>query len=134
MARVLVVEDDEPIRALVARILERDGHTVVGARHGGEAIDYLSGRTIDEMVLDVMMPIANGGDVLTFMREARKWTPTILLTAVHERQIAILNTEGVHAIVKKPFDISLLRESITSCVMARPIPEPDLQARVDAAT
>ena len=120
MATVLIVEDDEPIRALVTRILTRDGHTVVGARHGGEAIDQLSGGTFDLMVLDVMMPIANGGDVLDFMRNARKWTPTILLTAVHDRQIASLDTDGVHAIVKKPFDLNLLREAIAECMPPAP--------------
>ena len=120
MATVLIVEDDEPIRALVTRILTRDGHTVVGARHGGEAIDQLSGGTFDLMVLDVMMPIANGGDVLDFMRNARKWTPTILLTAVHDRQIASLDTDGVHAIVKKPFDLNLLRAAIAECMPPAP--------------
>jgi len=116
MAAVLIVDDDDPIRTLVCRVLTREGHAVTAARHGGEAIECLSKRNFDALVLDVMMPATNGAEVLAFMRRERKWTPTILLTAVHEREIAALDTDGVHAIVRKPFDINVLCNAVATCV------------------
>ena len=116
MAVVLVVDDDDPIRALVTRILQRDAHTVVTARHGAEAIGLLANRDFDLMVLDVMMPIANAFDVLAFMRDRGPWTQTIILTAAHDAQLTTLNTENVCAIVHKPFDIEALQTLVRSCV------------------
>ena len=116
MAAVLIVDDDDPIRTLVCRVLTREGHAVTAARHGGEAIDCLSKTRFDALVLDLMMPAANGADVLAFMRQERKWTPTILLTAVHDREIAALNTDGIHAIVRKPFDLDVLCNAVDSIV------------------
>ena len=115
MATVLIVDDDDPIRMLVSRILQRDGHHVISARHGGEAIECLAGTNPDVMLLDVMMPVSNGGEVLAYMREQQRWTPTIILTAVHERHFATVDTAGVYAIVRKPFDLNDLRKTVAAC-------------------
>ena len=116
VASILVVDDDDAIRVLLARILERDGHTVLGARHGGEAIGHLADGEFDVMVLDVMMPVANAFDVLAFMNERGRMTPTIILTAAHDKQLTDLDRNGIYAVFRKPFDLQAFRAAVRACV------------------
>lgn len=117
MAAILVVEDDDPIRLLVARILSRDGHAVTCARDGHEAIASLDAHEFDAMILDVVMPDANAFDVLAYMHD-HQWTPTIILTSISDDELATFKAEGVFAIVKKPFQIEKLRQSVAACLTA----------------
>jgi CheY-like chemotaxis protein len=120
VASVLVVDDDEPIRNLLARVLERDGHAVTSARHGDDAIGALAQRAFDLLVLDLMMPVADGSGVLAFMREQQRWTPTIIVTAMHRKQIASMNIEGVVSILEKPFDIAALQARVADALPRSP--------------
>ncbi len=119
MAAVLVAEDDDPIRELVARILSRDGHEVTCARDGHEAISALTARRFDVLILDVVMPDANAFDVLAFMHQ-HIWTPTLILTSMSDDELGTLKAEGVVAIIKKPFLIETLRKGITACLNQEP--------------
>ncbi len=117
MAAILLVDDDEAIRNLLVRILERDGYSVTMACHGGEAIRHLTSMRFDLMVLDLMMPISNGRDVLAFMRERGWMTRTVILTAAHDLALAGLDTTGVLHVLRKPFDLEALRQTVSSCLV-----------------
>jgi len=105
-ASVLVVDDDAAVRTLLERILQRDGYTVVTARHGGEAISRLSDGAFDVIVLDVMMPVANGFDVLDYLHERGDGgSRVIVVTAAQPRQLTQLRSDEVCAFVAKPFDL-----------------------------
>ena len=84
MANVLVVEDDADSLEVVARLVERAGHTPVRAANGWEALVALDERNVDIVVLDLMMPGMNGHTFLRILRhdDRRKQLPVILLTAL----------------------------------------------------
>jgi two-component system, OmpR family, alkaline phosphatase synthesis response regulator PhoP len=81
---VLVVDDEEALRTLAAKLIEKRGHTVLTATDGTEALAMLAGgAAVDLLVLDVVMPGLNGLQTLEEVRKQRSYTelPVILLTA-----------------------------------------------------
>ncbi|MFN7111091.1 MAG: sigma-54-dependent transcriptional regulator [Brevundimonas sp.] len=79
---VLVVDDDPTQRRLLQAVLERDGHAVVHAASGGEAIDRMTrGGGADVILLDMVMPEMSGLECLAELRSAGLTTPVIVLTA-----------------------------------------------------
>ena len=80
---VLVVEDEEDLRNLVADILIDAGHDVTEAKDGGEALEKARDVEPDIILLDVMMPVMDGFEVLTRLRQepATRSTPVVMVTA-----------------------------------------------------
>lgn len=98
------------------RILSRDGYSVVTARHGGEAIRYLADRQFDAILLDMMMPIASGFDVVEYLRQHGVSSGrVIVITAAHTRQLTRLDPGSVFAILQKPFDLDELCATLARC-------------------
>ena len=118
--RILVVDDDEAIRALLLTVLRRRGFSVDAARNGAEALERLARCHYAVMLLDLMMPILSGWDVLQKIVELpRTDRPTIIvLTAGSEPRD--LNAEVVAGTVKKPFDVELLLDGVAACVASLP--------------
>ena len=79
-ARILVVDDEEPIRTLLAFPLRRDGHDVVTAASGAEALEEFDRVRPDLVLLDVMLPGIDGFEVCRRLRE-RSPVPIIMLSA-----------------------------------------------------
>ncbi|WP_050025439.1 heavy metal response regulator transcription factor [Verrucomicrobium sp. BvORR034] len=79
--RILIVEDEPRSRESLARGLRESGFLVDAARDGGEAIYYANGSHYDLIVLDVMLPVMDGWDVLKTIREKNTQTPVLFLTA-----------------------------------------------------
>ena len=103
---VLVADDEEDIRALVAFRLKRAGYEVITAADGEEALLLATTRLPDLAVLDMMMPKATGLEVTRSMREqaTTKDIPVILLTArAQEADVARGFEAGADDYVKKPF-------------------------------
>lgn len=107
MATILLADDEARIRRLVADFLKRDGHTMIEAADGKEALDRLSGNTpIDLAILDVMMPGADGFAVLRSIREQESThrLPVMMLTARAEELDQLHGLEGgADDYVTKPF-------------------------------
>ncbi len=59
-ARILVVDDDVPIRELLVSLLTENGYAVIEAAHGAAALDVLSDTTVDLVISDIMMPLLDG--------------------------------------------------------------------------
>jgi DNA-binding response OmpR family regulator len=114
---VLIVDDDEPIRKLAAMIARRAGFDVRVAANGQEAIDLLEEAHFCALLLDLMMPIASGFDVLTWLHEnPRPSMHVIVMTAAVESDtISRLRGLPVHLLVKKPFDVEILGTILESC-------------------
>ena len=79
---ILVVDDEESIREVVAEALEDAGYYVTTAEGGWEALDLLSGTNFDLMFLDIMMPGISGQQVMDRVKIERPELPVVMLTAV----------------------------------------------------
>jgi two-component system chemotaxis response regulator CheY len=114
MARVLVADDLDLIRTLCRSILERQGHIMIEATNGIEAIRRYKDFHPDAVILDVMMP---GLDGLSALREIKKHDPTArvaVFTAHRERETVMRALElGVTDFVIKPFKSERLSEAVT---------------------
>lgn len=103
MARVLVVDDEPNIREVVGLYLRRDGHTVVSAADGEEALEVFRKSEPDLVVLDLMLPKINGLEVCRRMQSERR-VPLIMLTARGEEEERIVGLSlGADDYVVKPF-------------------------------
>jgi CheY-like chemotaxis protein len=107
--RILVVDDDPPLRKLLVTVLRRSRHaTVEGVSNGVEAMARLEAEARwDVLVLDLMMPKLSGWDVLAWLGENRDHVPrsTIVASAANRKILQELDPELVNAILFKPFDV-----------------------------
>ena len=103
-SRVLVVDDERVVRRALQRVLERDGHVVTLAECGLEAIDlYVKHwRELDVVVLDVMMPDADGREVLRRMREVNPDVRAILSSGFTAESDPSLTVAGTW-LLQKPY-------------------------------
>jgi DNA-binding response OmpR family regulator len=104
-ATVLLVDDEDAIRAGLAAALDRTGFRVLEARDGPEALRMVEAHAPDVIVLDILMPEMDGREVCRRLRAAENWTPVIMLTqiAATGEKISSLE-EGADDFLNKPFD------------------------------
>ena len=118
MSTILIADDEARIRRLVSDFLKRDGHTIVEAADGKEALNILENRRpgLDMAILDVMMPGMDGFEVLRELREqehGETHLPVMLLTARAEDADQVRGLEGgADDYVTKPFNILELKARI----------------------
>ena len=117
---VLVVDDDPNIRGLIVAALRRDGYSFYEAPNGREALDVMRNHHPDVVVLDLMMPIVSGWDVL---RERQNDSdlqriPVIVVSANREPALVSAVDAGICAFLPKPFDIGALSALVRSCIPA----------------
>ena len=106
---VLVAEDDPSVRNAVERVLELEGYHVKTANDGNEALDLIESLKPHAVVMDVMMPFADGLTVTRELRHRGNRTPVLLLTARHEvgDRVAGLDA-GADDYLVKPFAVDEL--------------------------
>jgi len=116
--RALVVDDDDPIRAMLAKVVERQNLAVDTARDGLEAIQRLDAVDYAVILLDLMMPRVDGYGVLKHLHAHHpdKLNCTIIASAVPETEILKRFNLPVFRIHAKPFDLGKLIEDIKQCV------------------
>jgi DNA-binding response OmpR family regulator len=103
MARILIVEDEPTLNDLIARLLRQEGHEVLQAHDGQQALDMVDRRLPDLILLDWMLPKLDGPTVSARVRE-KHIIPIIMLTAKSEETDLILGLEaGADEYVTKPF-------------------------------
>ena len=128
MARILLVDDERDVVTLIKFMLEKDGHTIVTAYDGAEALAKAGIEPRDEtsvipdlVILDVMMPIMDGYAVCARLQEdARtKSIPIIVLTAKGGSNDQLNPTCRATAHLEKPFDPKALRELVASILEKR---------------
>ncbi len=106
MASILVVEDNENLAFGLRRTLEVEGFDVAVAPDGESALEVLSSRTLDLVVLDLMLPGIDGFDVLSTLRAEGHETPVLVLSARGEEMDKLLGFRlGADDYVTKPFRI-----------------------------
>ncbi|HEV7239921.1 MAG TPA: response regulator [Thermoanaerobaculia bacterium] len=111
--RILVVDDDDAIRALVQTVLRRRGFHVDGARNGIDALERLAAARYALIILDLMMPSMNGHELLDALsRESVMTRPRVLILSVG-LEPRTFDSDLVIGTVHKPFDIELLLDIVT---------------------
>ncbi|MGI9646577.1 MAG: response regulator transcription factor [Ilumatobacteraceae bacterium] len=109
MASVLIAEDDKQIREALERILRFEGYETLVVNDGAAALEAITDRQPDAVVLDVMMPFVDGVTVTRRLRERGDRTPILMLTA---RQTTADRVEGLDAgaddYLPKPFELDEL--------------------------
>src|SRR4051812_1795793 len=121
MATILVVDDEPDIRLLTTLNLERDGHVIIGAGNGAEALEAVKDAPPDLIVLDVMMPELDGWGVLEQLKahlgKPISDIPVILLTALGSPLDRVKGgIEGAVRYLTKPIDLDELREAVTEAL------------------
>jgi CheY-like chemotaxis protein len=120
IVRVLVVDDDANIRRMIIAALRRDGYTFLEAPNGRDALDLMRSEHPDVVVLDLMMPILSGWDVLRERMddEQLRSIPVIIVSANKDPEVATVVDQGICAFLPKPFDIGALSALVRSCIAA----------------
>lgn len=116
---ILVVDDLESNRTLLARRLVRDGHEATVAESGERALDLLRVETFDLVLLDLMMPGMNGFEVLARLKADSRLhnIPVIMISALDELDsVARCIEAGAEDYLPKPFNPVLLKARIRACL------------------
>ena len=115
--RALVVDDDEPIRTMLAKVVERQDFEVDTASDGAEAISKLEQDGYSVVLLDLMMPRVDGFAVLRYMQEndPEALGYTIIASAVPQSEVRKRFDAPVYGVHSKPFDIQRLISDINRC-------------------
>ena len=103
--RFLVVDDNEDIRDLLVRMVERLGHTAHQAGDGVEAVEALQVERYDFMLLDLTMPRMSGEDVVRWLRDHAEWAEGLTVVVVSARAGSPGTSAeelGVDAVLPKP--------------------------------
>jgi len=122
MARILVAEDEAPLRGQIVRALMADGHDAVAAADGGEALDVLvreNGR-FDVLLTDIKMPVMDG--IALALAAARDYPDLIILLMTgfaDQRERASGLDALIHDILTKPFAVADLQRSVREAIAAR---------------
>ncbi len=114
--KVLLADDEQGLREITKKYLERNGFDVITAKNGAEAIAAVDKNVFDIIVLDIMMPEIDGRQVCQYIR-TKYDVPVIFLTALGKEQDVIQGYEiGADEYVTKPFSMPILMAKINSLV------------------
>lgn len=119
MSRILVVDDEEPLRALVARGLTMDGHTCLTAADGAEALDTLIAERghFDLLLTDIRMPLMDGIALALAAKQAFPDLPIMLMTGYAEQRERARSLDAiVSEVMTKPFTIAELRAAVMNVI------------------
>ncbi len=109
---ILLVDDEDSVRKVLAFPLERDGYTVVQAADGEEALRQFAEQAVDLVVLDIMLPRLDGLEVCKRLR-ASSTVPIIMLTARDDELDKVIGLElGADDYITKPFSIREFRSRV----------------------
>ena len=120
--RILVVDDDNSIRSLLLTVFRRRGFAVDLARHGAEALEHIARCHYTVMLLDLMMPVMSGWEVLDKLAEIPEEKRPVVIVLTAGSDLGGLPPELVAGTVRKPFDVDLILGSVEACVAALPPP------------
>ena len=122
MARILLAEDEEALRAFITRALLQDGHDVVATADGGEALDVLTrehGR-FDLLLTDIRMPVMDG--IALALAAARDHPDLVILLMTgyaDQRERAHGLDALIHDVITKPFSLADIKKAVAGALVAK---------------
>ncbi len=112
---ILVVDDDDQIRAMLSRLLSRSAFRVHVASNGRRALTVLDEEAIDLLITDIIMPVKEGIELITTVRAQRPSLPVIAISGGGRvdpgHYLELAKTLGANRVLGKPFDIDELLEA-----------------------
>ena len=109
MATILIVDNEKPVRQFLVAAFEQQGHQVLEAAHGRQALNILASTSAhpDIVITDIMMPLIGGVELCGILKShpATADIPVVLMSPAHPRASASSNAD---AILGKPFDLDTL--------------------------
>lgn len=106
--RLLIVDDDAAIRALLQRVALRAGFEVETARDGQEAIEILEYRLYDIVIVDLMMPRVSGFQLIEKISALQPRPTVIVATALTNGDVSRIDDSMIRRVIRKPFDLDAL--------------------------
>jgi two-component system cell cycle response regulator CpdR len=122
MSRVLIADDEDSMRLLVARAIAMDGHEIVTAQDGAEALDILTREdgAFDLLLTDIQMPVMDG--IALALSAARDFPDltVLLMTGFADQRERASNLDAiVHDVITKPFSVADIRTAVADALAAR---------------
>jgi CheY-like chemotaxis protein len=122
MPRILIADDEESVRTLVARAIAMDGHETVTAQDGAEALEILMREegAFDLLLTDIQMPVMDGiALALSAARDFPRLT-ILLMTGFAEQRERASNLSAIaHDVITKPFSVADIRTAVADALAAR---------------
>jgi CheY-like chemotaxis protein len=121
LARILIAEDEEAVRGLIARALAQDGHEVVSACDGAEALDMLcrASGPFDLLLADIRMPVMDGIALALAAARDHPGLAILLMTAyADQRERASGLDRLIRDVISKPFTLDALRSAVKNALAA----------------
>jgi two-component system, cell cycle response regulator CpdR len=123
VARILIAEDEETLRNLVVRALAQEGHEVLSAADGAEALDLITRDEgqFDLLLTDIRMPLMDG--IALALSAARDYPDLVILlmTAYADQRERAYGLEAIiHDVITKPFTLAEIKVAVAEALAARP--------------
>jgi two-component system, cell cycle response regulator CpdR len=125
MARILIAEDEDGLRGLVARALTRDGHTVTTANDGAEALDVLAREqgAFELLLTDIRMPIMDGIALALAVARDHPHIAILLMTGYADQRERASGLDAlIHDVIAKPFTLPTIRSAVRKAIAATAAP------------
>jgi CheY-like chemotaxis protein len=122
MARVLIADDEEPLRLLVARAIAMDGHEITTAQDGAEALEIITDNdgAFDLLLTDIKMPVMDGiALALAVARDYPQLTILLMTGFADQRERASGLEAIVHDVVTKPFAVADIRTAVADALASK---------------
>lgn len=122
MARVLLVDDEEPVRGFLKRGLELDGHAVTTAIDGGDGLDRLveTGGAFDLLLTDIRMPVMDGIALALAAKRDYPALTILLMTGFADQRERANGLQAIVAdVLTKPFSLAEMRATVSRVLEAR---------------
>jgi CheY-like chemotaxis protein len=118
--RILLVEDEEAVRACLRMLLELEGHQVTEASNGAEALDLFAIGQFDLVITDFEMPVMKGNELAVSIKLLAPSLPILMISASAKARREAENP--VDALLDKPFTVADLRCALRKLLPVRPEP------------
>ncbi|SFM15636.1 Response regulator receiver domain-containing protein [Bradyrhizobium sp. NFR13] len=122
MARILIADDEESMRLLVGRAIAMDGHEIVTAEDGAEALEILTEQegAFDLLLTDIKMPVMDGiALALATARDFPELTILLMTGYADQRERATGLNAIVHDVVTKPFSVADIRTAVADALAVK---------------
>ncbi|HZT24599.1 MAG TPA: response regulator [Pseudolabrys sp.] len=120
MARILIAEDDDAVRELIARALGEDGHEITATIDGAAALEMLGRTEFDLLLTDVKMPVLDGIALAMAAGRDHPELPIMLMTGYADQRERAHGLDAlVHEVINKPFSVEQIQSAVREALIVR---------------